>query len=90
MQEGRFAGSRWSGHDDEFACVQSEVEVDEHVHLLVAPAVRLFYALELQYRLPAWTAVISVSGRRARLSNCWRLQCFPHQTGPSPFGVLTD
>ena len=59
VQEGRFTGPRWSGHDDELACVQSEVEVDEHVHLLVAPAVRLADALELQYRLHAWTAAIS-------------------------------
>jgi hypothetical protein len=50
MQKGRFAGSGWSGHDDEFACVQGEVEVDEHVHLLVAPTVRLADALQLQYR----------------------------------------
>jgi hypothetical protein len=50
MQQGRFAGSRWSGHDHEFACVQSEIEVNEHMHLLVAPAVRLADALELQDR----------------------------------------
>ena len=49
MQEGRLAGSRWSGHDDEFACFQREVKVDEYAHLLVTPAVRLADAPELQY-----------------------------------------
>jgi hypothetical protein len=52
MQQGRFTGSRRSGHDDEFACVQSEVETDEHVNIFVAPAVCLADALELQYRRP--------------------------------------
>jgi hypothetical protein len=50
VQQGRLACSRWSGHDDEFACIQREVEVDEHVHMLVAPAVRLADVLELEYR----------------------------------------
>jgi len=81
MQEGRFAGPRWSGHDDEFACVQSEVKVDKHVHLLVAPAVRLADALELQYRLHAWTAVMSAWTRRASVSNWCRLRCFPRSAG---------
>jgi hypothetical protein len=63
----------WSGHDDEFACVQSEVKVRENVHLLVAPAVRLVDAFELQYRLNAWVAAVPMSARRASVSNFWRL-----------------
>jgi hypothetical protein len=49
-------------------CVQSEVEVDEHVHLLIASAVHLDDALELQYRRH-WIAAISASARRPRISN---------------------
>jgi hypothetical protein len=49
VQQGRFSCTGWAGYDDEFACVQSEVEVHEDVHLLVAPLVLLADAIELQY-----------------------------------------
>ena len=74
MQEGRFTGSGWSGDDDEFACVQSDVEVDEHVHLLVAPAVLLGGALELQRR-----------HRIAAVSAC-RDRCTPRTSPIAPCG----
>jgi hypothetical protein len=68
VQEGRFAGSRWSGHDDEFACVQSEVETDEHIQLLVTSTVPLGDALELQYRGHRVAAIVE-SARRPRVSS---------------------
>jgi hypothetical protein len=63
MQEDRFADPRWSVYYHEFACTQGEVEINEHVHLLVAAAVLLGDARELQY----WRHwITAVSARRQR------------------------
>jgi len=80
-----------AGATQDIACIQREVKVDEHMHLLVTPAVRLVDALELQYRLHAWTAAISASARRATVSNGYRLRCVPRPAGrsASPAAAVT-
>ena len=45
-------------HDHEFDCSQSEVEIAQYPHLLVAAAVRLTDARELQYRRHAGTVAM--------------------------------
>ena len=54
----RLAGSRRPRHDHEFDCSQSEVEIAQYPHLLVAAAVRLTDARELQYRRHAGTVAM--------------------------------
>ena len=54
----RLAGSRRPRHDHEFACSQNEVEIAQYLHLLVAAAVRLTDARELQYRCHAGTVAM--------------------------------
>ncbi|WP_275564550.1 hypothetical protein [Mycolicibacter heraklionensis] len=79
VQQGRFAGPRRSGHDDEFSGVDSEVELDKHAHLLVSPVVVLGDSLELQCcRLRITAIAVSAGGtlltdRRGLGRHRWRI-----------------